>query len=78
MFALMSGASALLFPSYEEGFGLPALEARALGVQVICSPIPALRDTVAGRCDDAGNGRPAALSRCGVGKSVCPRRGIIT
>ena len=48
MFALLSGAAALLFPSHEEGFGLPALEARALGVPVICSPIPAFRELLQG------------------------------
>jgi alpha-1,3-rhamnosyl/mannosyltransferase len=35
--ALLKGASALLFPSLEEGFGLPALEAMAVGTPVIAS-----------------------------------------
>jgi glycosyltransferase involved in cell wall biosynthesis len=43
---LIAGASALVFPSYTEGFGLPAIEARALGVQVIASDIPALREVL--------------------------------
>lgn len=43
---LISGATALVFPSFTEGFGLPAIEARALGVQVIASDIPALREVL--------------------------------
>ncbi len=71
MFALMSGASALLFPSHEEGFGLPALEARALGVQVICSPIPALRellqdDAMMLETDDPQRWADAVLARASV------------
>ncbi len=38
--ALYSGARALIFPSKMEGFGLPALEALALGCPVIVSDIP--------------------------------------
>lgn len=42
--ALVSHADALLFPSLAEGFGLPALEARALGTQVICTDLPIFRE----------------------------------
>jgi len=35
--ALMSGATAFLFPSLYEGFGFPVIEAMACGVPVVCS-----------------------------------------
>ncbi|NCC51510.1 MAG: glycosyltransferase family 1 protein [Spartobacteria bacterium] len=41
---LMSAASALVFPSLFEGFGLPVLEAMALGTPVACSRIGSLPD----------------------------------
>ena len=42
--ALYSGASALLFPSLEEGFGWPILEAQACGCPVITSNRPPLTE----------------------------------
>ena len=35
--ALLSGATAFVFPSLYEGFGFPVLEALACGVPVLCS-----------------------------------------
>jgi glycosyltransferase involved in cell wall biosynthesis len=46
---VVAGASALVLPSRDEGFGLPVLEAMASDVPVVCTDIPALRE-VAGDC----------------------------
>lgn len=42
--ALYAGASALVFPSLKEGFGLPVLEAMMSGAPVVCSDIRSLSD----------------------------------
>lgn len=47
--ALMMEAGALAFPSLTEGFGLPPLEAMALGCPVIAAPLGALTEV----CGDA-------------------------
>ncbi len=44
--ALYSGASAFVFPSLYEGFGIPPLEAMACGTPVVCSDAPPLPDVV--------------------------------
>lgn len=45
MRALVAYARALLYPSFEEGFGLPLAEALTLGTPVLASDIPVLRQT---------------------------------
>ncbi|MCA9135973.1 MAG: glycosyltransferase family 4 protein [Planctomycetales bacterium] len=46
---LYEHASAFLFPSKAEGFGLPSLEAMAAGTPVLVSDLPVMREVV-GRC----------------------------
>lgn len=46
--SVVAGASALVLPSRDEGFGLPVLEALACDVPVICSDVPALREVGGG------------------------------
>jgi glycosyltransferase involved in cell wall biosynthesis len=47
--AIYTGAHALVFPSDEEGFGLPPVEALACGTPVAVSDLPALREVLGDR-----------------------------
>lgn len=49
--AIYSGARALVFPSDEEGFGLPPVEALACGTPVAACDVPALREVLDGRAE---------------------------
>lgn len=44
--ALVAGARGFLFPSLAEGFGLPPIEAAALGVPVLCGDLAIWRETL--------------------------------
>ena len=54
LWPLLRGAQAMLFPSFVEGWGMPMVEALAMGVPVIGSDIPPFRE--------AGQGVPLLLS----------------
>ena len=47
--AIYTGAHALVFPSDDEGFGLPTVEALACGTPVVASDVPAMREVLGDR-----------------------------
>ena len=54
---LLAGATALCYPTRYEGYGLPALEAAASGVPVVCArvgPLPEVLGDAAEWCADTG------------------------
>jgi glycosyltransferase involved in cell wall biosynthesis len=61
--SLYEGASALVFPSRYEGFGLPPLQALAAGVPVVASDIPVLREVLGDCAFFARAGEPASFAQ---------------
>jgi alpha-1,3-rhamnosyl/mannosyltransferase len=49
--AIYTGAHALIFPSDDEGFGLPPVEALACGTPVAACDVPAVREVLDGRVE---------------------------
>lgn len=47
---LIQNSTAMLFPSIDEGWGMPVAEALTLKVPVICSDIPVLKECGQGKC----------------------------
>ena len=50
MISLIQNAKAMLFPSIDEGWGMPVAESLTLNTPVICSDIPVLRECGQGQC----------------------------
>jgi glycosyltransferase involved in cell wall biosynthesis len=61
--AILTGARALVFPSEDEGFGLPPVEALACRTPVVCSDIPALREVLGDRATFVDPGDIDAMLR---------------
>lgn len=59
---VVAGATALVLPSRDEGFGLPVLEALACGIPVLTSDIPALVEVAGGHAQHVPAGDADALA----------------
>lgn len=59
---LLTGASALVYPSLAEGFGLPVLEALAIGTRVVATDLPAITSWAGDTVITYPPGDPAGLA----------------
>jgi glycosyltransferase involved in cell wall biosynthesis len=63
--AIYSGARALVFPSDDEGFGLPTIEALACGTPVVATDLPVLREVLGDRATFVESGDLEGLLAAG-------------
>jgi glycosyltransferase involved in cell wall biosynthesis len=59
---LYATASAMVFPSRFEGFGLPLLEAMAFGTPIVCSPVASIPEVAGDAALYVDPGHPSALA----------------
>lgn len=59
---LLRNAAAFAYPSIDEGFGFPPLEALSVGTPVVCADLPVLREVVGSSAMFVDAAEPEALS----------------
>jgi len=60
--ALYRKARAMVYPTFLEGFGRPVIDAQALGLLVVCSDIPVLREISGGAAIFVDPSRPTSIA----------------
>jgi glycosyltransferase involved in cell wall biosynthesis len=71
--ALYNGACVLAFPSSEEGFGLPVVEAMACGTPVVAGTSEAVKEVAGGAAHLLASSNPTALAQALAGVLTKPR-----